>query len=335
MKRVLDELSSRFERHFGAGWEARQIAEMALVAGALLFTAYFLFQWAMEGAVHYRKEVMVPDLRGKSVGTALELASSIGLTLKKEAEEFDDSVPAGAVLRQIPAPGMTVREGKIVRVVLSQGGETVFLPGIVGLPLRNAEILLRQRSLLLGEVSESYSLKLEKGMVLAQDPAAETSLEKNALVNVVISGGPPPDGVVLMPDFRQKNISELSDWAKEQGISVQVEKDPASLFPSGTVLDQLPASDTVIQPGSAVKAVISGQNAGAGAPPAGKRFRYEVSQGSAYSQVRIVLVGPKGEREIFNEMRPPGSKIDLPLPDVERAKLRVFVNGVLVEESEL
>lgn len=333
MKRVLGKVSSRFEEYFGTGWKARHFAEIALTAGLLLAAAYLLFQWAMEGAVHYRKEVMVPDLKGKSVGTALELASSAGLALKKEAEEFDDSVPAGAVLRQMPAAGMTVREGKAVRVVLSQGGETVFLPSLVGLPLRNAEILLRQRSLLLGEVGESYSLKLEKGMVLSQDPAAETSLEKNALVNVVISAGPPPPGVVLMPDFRQKAVGELSDWAAGHGLSVEVEKDAASPFPSGTILSQSPAPDTVVRPESSLKAVVSERSAEA--PAAGKRFHYEVSQGNAFVLVRVVLVGPKGEREIFNELRPPGSKIDLPLPELEHSKLRVFVNGVLVEEQEL
>ena len=58
-------------------------------------------------------------------------------------------------------------------VVSGRVVETVFVPTIAGLPLRNAEMLLRQRNLGLGEVSESYSVRMEKGRVLNQDPPAE------------------------------------------------------------------------------------------------------------------------------------------------------------------
>ncbi|MBI4056326.1 MAG: PASTA domain-containing protein [Elusimicrobia bacterium] len=267
--------------------------------------------------------------------SALEMLSPLGLALRKEASEFNSSVPIGSILRQTPPPGIVVREGKIIRVVVSQGGETVFVPNLVGLPLRNAELLLRQRQLLLGEVSESYSLHVEKGMVLSQDPNAESSAMNNALVSTVISAGPPPLGITLMPDFRQKQIQEASHWAKEGGFSIRVSSDRDSLFPNGIVLSQQPQPDVVVSRETEIKFVVSGNMKGTSNPASMKHLHYEVSQGGSDSLIRIVLVDQSGEREVFNGLRAPGSKVDLDIPQSGSAKVRIFVNGILVEEREI
>ena len=297
----------------------------------------FLLRWGIEGAIHNRPVQVVPDLRGKSVPAALDLLSPLNLAVRKEGTEFNDSVPPGAVLRQNPPAGTKVREGKVVRVVVSQGGQTVFVPSITGLPLRNAEMMLRQSQLSLAPVTESYSLRMEKGMVLSQDPKAESSVQRAALVNVVISGGPPPAGISLMPDFLRKDVSEANSWASANGIKAAVEKDMNALFPAGVIISQEPPADSVLSPETQVKLVISGKVQPVGSQGGRRNVHYEVPQGSSDSHVRIVLVDPYGEREIFNGLRPPGSKVDVDIPDLASgaARLKVFLNGILVEEKDL
>lgn len=312
-----------------------RLLEAVLSVFFLVGFFYAAFEWGMEGAVHNRPTQVVPDLRGRSVSAAMDVLGPLNLPLRKEDSEFDRSVPAGCVLRQNPAPGKVVREGKVIRVVLSQGGETVFVPSLAGLPLRNAELMMRQGQLLLGEVSESYSLRFEKGVVLAQDPRAESSVEKNSLVNVVVSGGAPPTGVVLMPDFRQKNVAEVNAWAAASLVSATIQKDPHSLFPGGTVLSHEPSPDTVLTDRSSVVVVVSGRPGESGSSASMKNLHYEVSQGGSASLVRIVLVDKSGEREIFNGLRPPGSKLDLAVPDSPEARVKIFLNGILVEERDL
>jgi len=114
------------------------------IAGVTIFLfilTYYFFYIAMESVIHHRKEVIVPDVKGKSALSALRLISENNLALKVSGFEFDDSVPVGTVLRQTPQAGMTVREHKIIRVVFSQGGASVFVPNLIGLPMRNAELL--------------------------------------------------------------------------------------------------------------------------------------------------------------------------------------------------
>ncbi|MBI3565079.1 MAG: PASTA domain-containing protein, partial [Elusimicrobia bacterium] len=180
--------------------------EMAAASAVFLAFAFWAVNWGVEGIVHNRKTQTVPDLKGRSLSAALDMLAPLNIGLRKTGVEFDASVPIASVLRQDPPAGTVVREGKTIRVVVSQGGQTVQAPSVIGLPLRNAEMLLRQTQLALGEVSEAYSLKAEKGLVLSQDPKGETSVERDALVNLVVSGGAPPSGVSLMPDFSRKTL---------------------------------------------------------------------------------------------------------------------------------
>ena len=44
--------------------------------------------------------------------------------------------------------------------------------------------------------------------MLSQDPAAGSSVDKDAVINITISDGLPPEGTVLMPDFINKDGAE-------------------------------------------------------------------------------------------------------------------------------
>ena len=328
-----------FDRHFSNTEESfvnpSFILKIAGVALALFFLTYFLFSWTMDTVIHNRKEVIVPDIQGKSASNALQLISEGSLAMKIDGYEFNDSVPIGTVLRQAPAAGTAVREGKIVKVVFSQGGESVFTPNLIGLPLRNAELLLRQRQLLLGEVGVSYSLKAEKGTVLSQEPKSEMSVSKNTMVQVVVAAGIPPAGIVLMPDFRQRKIAETYQWASDNKLEVKTIEDAGSLFPGGMVIDQSPPADTVVSPESQITLTVSSRKSTAGQEEKEFHINYEVSQSGSQRHIRIVAVSKQGDREIFNGLREPGSKIDMAVPYGGADKVRIFVNGILVEEREV
>ncbi|MBI3566076.1 MAG: PASTA domain-containing protein, partial [Elusimicrobia bacterium] len=141
-------------------------------------------------------------------------------------------------------------------------------------------------------------------------------------------------GVSLMPDFSRKTLDEVQSWAAGAGVKVSVKTDPGSLFPGGTVLAQSVAPDSALSPDSALVVTVSGRK-GAAPSAATKTFRYELAQGGSDSQVRIVLVDKYGERELFNGLRKPGSKIEVPVQTAGGARVKIWVNGILVEEQDL
>jgi serine/threonine-protein kinase len=140
-----------------------------------------------------------------------------------------------------------------------------------------------------------------------------------------------------MPDFQRKTLTEVQAWASGAGMAVAVNKDFSSLFPAGTILNQTPDPDAVLAAESKISFVVSARpNSGSpGAGPGTKMFHYEISQGGAETLVRIVVVDKYGERELFNGLRKPGSKIDLPLQETGSARVKIYLNGTLVEERDL
>jgi serine/threonine-protein kinase len=205
---------------------------------------HFAFNTIMSALVHSKKEIVLPNVIGKNIYDAAEKLSKAGFGLKKDGEEFNQNVPAGVILRQNPSAGMNVREGKLVRVTISQGGEMIYVPNLVGQTIRSANISLKYSTLVMGEILKKYSLKAGKGTVLSQDIAAGSSVDKDSVVNIVVSDGPPPEGIVLMPDFVNKNLEEAEIWATRFGITLNIAGERISGIRTNVVLRQLPEADT-------------------------------------------------------------------------------------------
>lgn len=313
-----------------------------LILGGLLFIIFAVtFNWALKGAIHYQKNVLVPDLIGKSLAEALELASKQNLGIKKEGEEFNDRFPIGTILRQSPQPGLTVREGKVIRLTLSQGGETAFVPELVGQTLRSAEILLRSSQLHLGEIRAQPSIRYSKDVVIEQEPFPRKIVPKGTSVQITISEGAPEDGSLLMPDFSGKSWKEVKEWSKEFGIDVTYTEDSNYIADSEMVLNQEIPPDMPVDKTKSIKFVISSVRAGgtgtASTQATVPKFYYEVPQGEEAKQYLFVLVDSFGSREIWRGKLQPGIKHTIPLPTKTspNARVRVFVNGILTEERSI
>ncbi|MHB9154888.1 MAG: PASTA domain-containing protein [Endomicrobiales bacterium] len=310
-----------------------------IITGAAVFTVlfiYLLFNWTMSALIHSRKEVMVPDLKGKSLQEAVAVLSPLNLGLRKDGEVPDQNLPAGMIMRQTPLAGMPVREGKIVRVTISEGGTVIYVPDVTGQAVRSAEITIRSSGLTLGEESSRYSLMYKKDRVITQDPAPGSIAEKDVMVNLVISAGLPTGNIKLMPDFRGKNISEARGWAEQNGFSVEILEEAAGLAAPGSILRQDPAPDSDLSgTGKIIFSVAGTGSQDAGSPRQGMMFHYEIPQGGGDRQVRLTLLDENGERELFQGVRPPGTKLDIPVNGKGHARVRVFVNSILVEERDV
>ena len=311
----------------------KAISALILVIAFLGTIAFFSFNWAFSALVHTRKEKPVPDLTNKNIDTALDLLANVNLAMRKAGEEYQPDIPAGSVIRQLPPAGILVREGKVVRVWVSQGKESVEVPDVTSMPLRNAEFTLRQANLEIGKTDTAYSVEVEKGNIISQNPAPLTLVVKGEKIDLVVSNGAPNSGIILVPDFRHKKFAEASNWASNNNIEISVVEDPDSFFPSGTVLEQKPQADEEIKAGATLELKISSNKEVLGEKL--HRIHYELPQGKNDNRVRIVLIDNLGEKEILNEFKQAGSKIDLNIPYGGEAKVRIYVDGILVRQKEL
>ncbi|MDR1662835.1 MAG: PASTA domain-containing protein [Endomicrobium sp.] len=197
----------------------------------------------MISLVHSKKEISIPNVVGKNLYNAIEEASKYGFGLKMDGEEANQIVPAGTILRQNPPAGMYVREGKVIRVTISCGGEAVCVPNLVGQSIRSADISLRMSTLVMGEVTKRYSVVYDRDTVVAQDIAAETKVDRDSVVNLIVSDGQPPEGMILMPNFINKNFQEAVEWSLQMNIVLNITKRESDKFDSGIIIRQYPEPD--------------------------------------------------------------------------------------------
>lgn len=311
----------------------RKIAVFVVVLIILAGTIFFCTEWALDALIHTRQEVAVPDISKKSVSNALDLLAASNLAVKKAGEEFAPDINAGFVVRQLPSAGSIVREGRVVRIWVSQGAETIQMPNLVGMALRDAQLSIRQAGLTPGTTTSQFSLTHEKGIVTAQSFPQDAPINKGDVVNLTVSNGAPTADMLLMPDFRQKKLTEATRWASQNNIELSIEDDPKSAFPSGTITAQAPAMDEQIKLGSTVRLTVSRRKVEGEEKV--HRIHYELAQGKNNMRVRIVVIDQSGEREVLNQDRAPGSKIDLEVPYGGEAKVRIYVNNILVRERDM
>jgi eukaryotic-like serine/threonine-protein kinase len=228
--------------------------KILLLAGALAATFFVFAGIAMRVAVRAR-QVTVPDLIGKSINDATNLASGLDLLLRiEEVRRPDAKVPAGFVLEQDPVSGSSVRRQRSLRVWVSAGAHIARAPDLLGETQRSAEIRVAQEGLMIGTVSEIRSALYPPDMVVAQDPPPTT---QTAEVRLLVNRGE-DRAAYVMPDLIGLNGDRAADVMRIRGFRVSITaQSAASAIPPGVVVRQTPAGGYQVHPGDAIALEVS------------------------------------------------------------------------------
>jgi serine/threonine-protein kinase len=225
-----------------------QWKRIVIVAVVAIIAFYFSFNKIMNIITHNKKEVIVPDIVNKNLNEALSELGDLNLAAIKIGEEFNVNMPPGVVSRQSPHGGMKVREGKAIRIYISKGGESIYVPDLTNMSIRNADIALKGANLTFGEVSNNFSVNVEKGNIMAQDPQPGTVANKWDIVNIVVSEGEPAAGIKLTPNFLKRKTSQAKEMAARRNINLEIKtaESAPNNVPIDTVVSQDPAPDANI-----------------------------------------------------------------------------------------
>jgi beta-lactam-binding protein with PASTA domain/serine/threonine protein kinase len=169
-------------------------------------------------------------------------------------EAYDETAPAGTVMSANPGGGTEVRKLSSVDLTVSKGPERYAAPDLVGTPADAADATLQAQHLVVGEREEQFSDTVEAGKVVAQDPAAGSSLKPGAAVAITVSKGRQP---IPVADFTGKSAEQAKKAFSDAGLTVkegnQVNSDTV---PAGSVLSQDPENGTLFK-GDTVTIVVS------------------------------------------------------------------------------
>jgi serine/threonine-protein kinase len=126
----------------------------------------------------------VPDVLGLSVDQALILLQASGFVVRTDSAESEE--PRGRVIDMTPEPERSVALPAQVDVTVSTGPPSVPMPLVLGLEEEEATALLDSLGLVVTEVREVFRFGRDQGIVVEQEPAADTELERGAEVRLAV-----------------------------------------------------------------------------------------------------------------------------------------------------
>jgi len=134
------------------------------------------------------REVVLPELRGKSQHQAEVTIDRLGLVLGRTIQGAHASIPRGVVIRTEPGAGKTVRMGTRVSIVISAGAVLgrQRLPDFSGLSLERASHQLDSLGFQIGSVERKDAKGKAGNTILQQHPSSGEYLDPGTKVDFVI-----------------------------------------------------------------------------------------------------------------------------------------------------
>ena len=187
------------------------------VLNLLLLILIFFFGGAViSSQIILRDEmVYVPDVAGKTLDQARQELQKRDLGLAVASYQFSEEVGRGRIISQDPAPGSRLKVNRQIAVVVSSGSEAVIVPLYAGKSLEQATLDMRQKGLSRGPISQIHSRRYPAGRIIAQDPPAQTEVERNHPVGFLVSLGE-PETRYMMPDLIGRKVDRVASWLQTE-----------------------------------------------------------------------------------------------------------------------
>ncbi len=190
----------------------------------------------------------VPALAGLSYEDAVDALTTAGLKAKR-VDKFS-RLPVGTVISQDPKPDTTVVEGSTVEVRVSKGTESATVPDVLNQDEASAKAELAAAGFKV-IVTEAPSDTVAEGLVISQNPGANTTADKGSTVAIVISTGA---SSVSVPNVLGETEEDARNELEFRGFNVVVTtQDTFDPNEHGKVLDQNPSGGVKAEPGSTVR----------------------------------------------------------------------------------
>ena len=301
-----------------------------LLAGLFLLSAvgaFFVF-----GKFWSVNDVLVPSVVGKNIDTARNILAEKNLRFSV-SETFHDKVPQGQVISQNPEGGSTVKEQRMIQLIVSKGGEITAVPDLRVLNRRDAELQIKNSGLLLGRVDEVYTTTNPPDSVVNQNPRPPAQVTKGTAIDIAISKGQEKKKFPV-PDFRGAPIatvaSQLESLKLKQG---RITDTPSTRYPAGIITDQSPAPGTEVTEGAMIDLTVA--KGGTASPIKRASVQVTVPDGPARQSVQIIVTDANGRRTVYDNNHRAGDKIEKTIEGAGNVRVQVYINNVLLQEQTI
>ncbi len=284
-------------------------------------------------------KIKVPRITGISVLQAAEILQKRRLNLKI-IPVIKNNVPKYNIVQQNPAAGTTVRENRVIEIVVSSGQIFSRMPSFIG------KSLFKVKQLFMGQkqIQGMGKVILQKityvpsdspiNTIIAQTPNPETPIKNDVPVYLVVSNGMNHKTFIL-PDYSNKYFYRAVKELTFNDIYVVVKSIQSSQDKVGKVLSQTPARGIRVSPGQRVTLNV-GTGAKSKVPSRAKIISYIVPKtGQSDNDVKIVLSDDGYDRILFQGSVKNGEKVVQAVMVRGSARYKIFLNTKLVRDENL
>ena len=220
----------------------------SIVAVLLFFIGaiYFVVSVINPFGTNETQKLLAPNLINKVYRDVLEDPLYTDFVLVEGEMIYDESLPAGTIISQTPAPGRSVGADKKITLTISRGAKSMVLGEYATWDLRQVKIVLDRNNIPYVLVEE-FSDEIEKNMVIRTEPAAGTSVTAETTVTIFVSKGREPKEIA-MPNLLGKTEADATAALLKVGLVVGEITPIESTYPVGQVVFQeIPAKSMVLE----------------------------------------------------------------------------------------
>ncbi|MDI6752465.1 MAG: PASTA domain-containing protein [bacterium] len=190
--------------------------------------------------------IVVPDLIGMTRASAEAKIAEERLAVGSIFEDYDEIIPINTVMKQNPQAGIEVKEGASIDLLISKGPyPKSIVPNLLGKTISEAETLLTNAKLNLGQVLEIKRDMVAEGRIVDQEPNAGTRVKQGSFVKVW-KAVPVPEQRVRVPNLIGMDIEKAKAKIKAEGLKLGNITKKASDERGGTVWKQDPTAGTEV-----------------------------------------------------------------------------------------
>jgi eukaryotic-like serine/threonine-protein kinase len=279
-------------------------------------------------------KVVVPDLLGQHIVAALETLSELSLNARISSSEYSNDVPSHHVIFQDPSPGEELKKGRDIRLTLSRGVLNLSAPSLVGLPLTQAKIVIKENGLLEGTIAYDYSPDVKPDMIIAQSPENGSKINRGGLVSILVSKGVKPREFI-MPNLYQMTPEDIILVLDDMNLRLgPITTTHSKTDPLNVVIDQKPRAGHRIEEGGMVHIVIN-RSPDKLASSSNKVlqfefFRYRLEPGYLKRHIKLRLNAFGATLDLYDDFMKPGEEIAFFIPKDDNSSVLLFRDEELI-----
>jgi eukaryotic-like serine/threonine-protein kinase len=193
-----------------------------VLAGLLLAIAIFaIILLSLKWITNHGRSSTVPSVTGKKFDEAKAQLKKAGFDVEVQDSIYVDTLPPGAIIKQFPDADEVVKTNRTVYLLINRTEPPIVeMPNLVGYSYRNAEMVLKNMDLKIGDTTfrpdfarNAVLQQLYNGSAIA--PGAK--IKKGSVISLVLG-----DGIgkreFLVPDITGMTFCNAKQLLEENGI---------------------------------------------------------------------------------------------------------------------